>query len=31
MILFSHGKEIARQSGMMNAAGIERWVQQSLI
>ena len=24
MILFSHGKEIARQSGMMNAAGIEQ-------
>jgi thioredoxin 2 len=30
MILFSHGKEIARQSGMMNATGIERWVEQSL-
>ena len=30
MILFSHGKEIARQSGLMNAAGIEQWVEQSL-
>jgi thioredoxin 2 len=30
MILFKHGREIARQSGMMNAAGIERWVQQAL-
>ena len=30
MILFKRGKEIARQSGMMNAAGIESWVQQAL-
>jgi len=30
MILFSHGKEIARQSGLMNAAGIEQWVEQAL-
>ena len=30
MILFKHGKEIARQSGAMNAAGIESWVQQAL-
>jgi thioredoxin 2 len=30
MILFQHGKEIARQSGAMNAAGIESWVQQAL-
>ena len=30
MILFHHGKEIARQSGAMNAAGIESWVQQAL-
>ena len=30
MILFSHGKEIARQSGLMNAAGIENWVEQAL-
>jgi thioredoxin 2 len=30
MILFQRGREIARQSGLMNAAGIEQWVQQSL-
>jgi thioredoxin 2 len=30
MILFRHGKEIARQSGVMNAAGIGSWVQQAL-
>jgi thioredoxin 2 len=30
MILLKGGKEIARQSGMMNAAGIESWVQQAL-
>ncbi len=30
MILFHHGKEIARQSGAMNAAGIESWVEQVL-
>jgi thioredoxin 2 len=30
MILFQHGKEIARQSGAMNASGIESWVQQAL-
>jgi thioredoxin 2 len=30
MILFQHGKEIARQSGALNAAGIESWVQQAL-
>ena len=30
MILMKHGKEIARQSGLMNAAGIEQWVEQSL-
>ena len=30
MILFKHGKEVARQSGAMNAAGIENWVQQAL-
>jgi thioredoxin 2 len=30
MILFKHGKEIARQSGAMNTAGIESWVQQAL-
>ena len=30
MILFHHGREISRQSGQMNAAGIEQWVQQSL-
>jgi thioredoxin 2 len=30
MILFHRGKEIARQSGAMNAAGIESWVQQAL-
>ena len=30
MILFRHGKEIARQSGAMNAAGIESWVEQAL-
>jgi thioredoxin 2 len=30
MILFKHGREVARQSGAMNAAGIESWVQQAL-
>lgn len=30
MILMKHGKEIARQSGAMNASGIESWVQQAL-
>jgi thioredoxin 2 len=30
MILLKHGKEIARQSGVMNAAGIESWVKQAL-
>jgi thioredoxin 2 len=30
MILFRHGKEVARQSGAMNAAGIESRVQQAL-
>ena len=30
MILFKHGKEVARQSGAMNAAGIESWVEQAL-
>ena len=30
MILFHRGKEIARQSGAMNASGIEGWVQQAL-
>jgi thioredoxin 2 len=30
MILFKHGKEIARQSGAMNAAGIQSWVEQAL-
>ncbi len=30
MILFKGGKEVARQSGLMNASGIESWVQQAL-
>ena len=30
IVLLKHGKEIARQSGLMNAAGIESWVQQAL-
>ena len=30
MILFHRGQEVARQSGLMNAAGIESWVQQAL-
>ena len=30
MILFRHGQEIARQSGLMDAAGIENWVAQAL-
>jgi thioredoxin 2 len=30
MILFQRGKEVARQSGAMNASGIESWVQQAL-
>ncbi len=30
MILLRHGKEIARQSGLMDAAAIESWVAQAL-
>jgi thioredoxin 2 len=30
MVLLKHGKEIARQSGAMNAAGIQSWVDQAL-
>lgn len=30
MILFHRGKEIARQSGLMDANRIEQWVKQSL-
>jgi thioredoxin 2 len=30
MILFHRGQEVARQSGVMNASGIESWVQQAL-
>jgi thioredoxin 2 len=30
MILLKHGKEIARQSGLMDAAGIESWVARAL-
>ena len=30
MILFHRGREIARQSGLMDATGIERWVGQAL-
>ena len=30
IILLKHGKEIARQSGAMNAAGIESWVARAL-
>jgi thioredoxin 2 len=30
MVLLKHGKEIARQSGLMDAAGIEEWVEQAL-
>jgi thioredoxin 2 len=30
MILFHRGREVARQSGLMNAAGIESWVRQAL-
>ena len=30
MILFSKGREVARQSGMMSAAGIESWVNQAI-
>ena len=30
LILFKHGREIGRQSGMMDAAGIESWVSQTL-
>jgi thioredoxin 2 len=30
MILFKRGKEIARQSGAMNATGIQSWVEQAL-
>ncbi len=26
LILFRHGREVGRQSGMMDAAGIEKWV-----
>jgi thioredoxin 2 len=30
IVLMKHGKEIARQSGAMTAAGIESWVTQAL-
>ena len=30
MILLKHGKEIARQSGLMDAARIEQWTAQAL-
>jgi thioredoxin 2 len=30
IILLHHGKEIARQSGLLNAASIESWVTQAL-
>ncbi|MCX7362405.1 MAG: thioredoxin TrxC [Alphaproteobacteria bacterium] len=30
MILFKHGKEIARQSGLMDAGRIESWATQAL-
>jgi thioredoxin 2 len=30
LILFKHGRELGRQSGMMDAAGIERWVSRTL-
>ena len=30
MVLLKHGKELARQSGVINAAGIENWVAQAL-
>ena len=30
LILFRHGREIGRQSGMMDAAGIESWVGRTL-
>jgi thioredoxin 2 len=29
-VLFRAGREIARQSGAMDAAGIVRWTQQQL-
>jgi thioredoxin 2 len=31
MILFQHGRELARQSGAMDSNGIERWVSQALL
>ncbi len=30
MILFRHGREVARQSGVMDAAALERWVASNL-
>ncbi|SKA34919.1 thioredoxin [Enhydrobacter aerosaccus] len=30
MILFSHGREVARQSGLMDAASIQRWVASAV-
>ena len=30
MILFRHGREIARQSGAMDAGTIERWTRDAL-
>jgi thioredoxin 2 len=30
MILFHHGREVARQSGTMDSNRIERWVSQAL-
>jgi thioredoxin 2 len=31
IVLLSKGREVARHSGLMDAAGIRRWVQQSLV
>ena len=30
LILFKHGREIGRQSGLMDTAGIESWVSRTL-
>lgn len=30
MILFHHGREVARQSGVMDSAAIERWTRNAL-
>jgi len=30
LVVFRHGREVARQSGAMDAAGLERWISAQL-